>query len=155
MALVGPNFVFYRIPRTGGTWVTHALRGAYDRNGLTTVDIPHSFPPGTVRAEGKLKFTIVRGWRDWCRSWEWMLDNRGAGLRQNVPPELLERPLCAEKCILPYLCGVDRILHTERLDEDLRQLLRDLGKDPGIVDGIPERAKNSTEILACQGAGVR
>lgn len=144
MALVGPDFVFFHIPRTGGVWTKKALRLAYSYGELEKVGTSHCYPFPT---KGKLRFTIVRSWDSWVKSYAWLKKQHPKGLSQNVPPSMMEEPITAANCIDPFVEGVDRVLHTETLVADVRELLTDLGRDPSVVDEIPERFRNTTAML--------
>lgn len=159
MALVGPGFAFFHIPRTGGTWLRHALRIAYnedrDQKLLVEEGDSHCAP---FTSPGKLRFTIVRDWIPWKISFENLLrfqqvqsDSDKSWNEWDLFQYLTKLPgeaggsLSAERCFFPFIDGVDLLLHTETLKEDTRKLLSRLNKDPNVVDRVPNQSKNSSE----------
>ncbi len=67
MALLLSKSVFYHIPKTGGSWVTEALR----RGGVSTeiFHSMHTFLSASPPPEGYYSFTFVRDPRSWYQSY--------------------------------------------------------------------------------------
>lgn len=87
MAIVLPKSMFFHIPKTGGTWVTHALRGGANvqREFVPLFDhwfnlqAEHVTPDDTLDEikGGKLLFTFVRNPATWYQS-QWAFKDRNA-----------------------------------------------------------------------------
>jgi hypothetical protein len=130
------NLTFVHIPRTGGVWVTEALKN----QGVPLVDHGHvPLPEFTPRS-----FTVVRQRDSWLKSWYAMLDSRNMApdRRSNVTPLCLpllnldyssfesfcvsydkECPSFYEDMNAKMICGCEQVLHQETLTEELIALL--------------------------------
>lgn len=147
MALVGKKFAFFHMPRTGGTWVRHALRAA----DLTCEEVgpSHCLPSDIPYTPGKLRFTILRDPDDWLKSWQRLLSTQREHLSEGIPDVLLAANLAtrlAEVYAL-YRNDVDLVLSTEFLGTELPRFLDDLEYNgPAVIAQIPIGARNRLEV---------
>lgn len=146
MALVGEKFAFFHMPRTGGTWVRHALRIADPT--CEEVGASHCPPSEVPCTPGKLRFTVLRECAQWLASWQQLLDICKEELNPGIPDILFveDRARRLTEIHECYSAGVDLVLSTDVLDTELPRLLRRLGYDGnGIVAQIPKAARNRLE----------
>lgn len=140
MALIGENFAFFHMPRTGGTYVRHALRIADPE--AVEVWPGHCFPSDIPDTPGKLRITILREPEDWARSWKWLREDQQAQLSKGIPKIFLEEDLRVSDIQEHYTKGVDEILWTHDIDVQLPSLLTKLGFDAEkVISSIPPRVR--------------
>lgn len=98
MAVATNNFIFYHVPKTGGTWVKVALEAAGVRTwAVHTTGGPHPFNlkwahscPGTVperSREGRFSFCFVRRPVPWYTSYWAFRSRKGARRDENFPAD--------------------------------------------------------------------
>ena len=98
MASATERFIFYHIPKTGGTWVKVALKEAGVKTGaVRTTGGPHPFNlkwahacPGTVperSKDGRFSFCFVRQPIAWYTSYWAFRSRKGARRDENFPAD--------------------------------------------------------------------
>lgn len=146
MALSCEKCVFFHMPRTGGTWVRHALRIADP--GCEEIGPSHCLPGDIPCTPGKLRFTVLREPANWLASWQRLLAEQGEHLSADIPKILLVDDLRNRIAAVyeSYRQDVDLVLSTEFLDAELPSFLDGLGYDGvAIVGQIPPGARNRLE----------
>lgn len=146
MALVGEKFAFFHMPRTGGTWVRHALRIADPA--CEEIGPSHCLPGDIRYTPGKLRFTVLRDPADWLASWQRLLATQREHLSEGIPDVFLANDLADRVAEVYgyYRQDVDLVLATEFLDTELPQFLTDLGYDGNeVVARVPAGARNRLE----------
>ncbi len=146
MALVGKRFAFFHMPRTGGTWVRHALRIADPS--ANEIGAPHCMPGDVLETPGKVRFTVFREPLAWLASWQRLLAAQRDHLSAGIPDVLLGEDVgCRLREIhMRYRAHVDCVLGTEFLDLELPLLLGSLGYDGvQLIKEVPPAARNRIE----------
>lgn len=139
MALKFDKYLFYHIPKTGGTYVREVLK--LISNDFKEVGHTHNTPLEVENYEKIPSFTIVRHPLDWYKSYYryrivsgW---RKGHFIDKHAQSESFDGFM--NNFLKAYPCGyvtsrylsvvpfVPNILRTETLDRDLKQLLKNWG----------------------------